>query len=116
MNFEISTLMMTFFIIFLTISIWKIYAFLPNKQLIDDDTTKEAELKLQNIMMKVILQNRGEVDNEKLFLLMIEDKDFDKEQFWRFNQNRLNRLLLNYYLRNPDVYSIKDIYEKKDNM
>ena len=54
MELDTSTLMMIFFIIFLVISIWKIYAFLPNKQLEDDDTTEESKIDLTNVMLKTI--------------------------------------------------------------
>lgn len=88
--------MMIFFILLLIVSIWKIYAFLPNKQLLDDDTTKEAQEALKAIMIKVINQNITDLDNKKLFELIINDNDFDKKRFWRFNQNKLNNLLSNY--------------------
>ncbi|ABB43790.1 hypothetical protein Suden_0510 [Sulfurimonas denitrificans DSM 1251] len=93
---ETSTLMMIFFIIFLAISIWKIYAFLPSKQLSDDDTTKEAQETLRELMIKIMEKNSSEIDNKKLFELMISDAEFNKEKFWRFNQNKLNNLLSNY--------------------
>jgi hypothetical protein len=93
---QTSTIMMIFFILLLIVSIWKIYAFLPNKQLLDDDTTKEAQEALKAIMIKVINQNITDLDNKKLFELIINDNDFDKKRFWRFNQNKLNHLLSNY--------------------
>jgi hypothetical protein len=43
MEVDIKTLMLLFFILFLTLSIWKIWAFLPNKQLKDDDKMKGSE-------------------------------------------------------------------------
>lgn len=93
---ETSTLMMIFFILFLIISIWKIYAFLPSKQLADDDTTKEAQDALRVLMIKIMSEKGSDIDNKELFELMINDVEFDKEKFWRFNQNKLNNLLSNY--------------------
>lgn len=107
---QTSTLMMIFFILLLIISIWKIYAFLPNKQLQDDDTTKESQEQLENLMIKVIKQNGKNLDNKKLFDLMLHDENFDKKKFWRFNQNRLNHLLSNYFIKNQNIKSIEDIY------
>ncbi|MBU1657919.1 hypothetical protein KKG72_02570 [bacterium] len=111
MKFETSTLMMLFFIIFLIISIWKIYAFLPNKQLADDDTTNDSQQQLQNLMLNIIKKRNGNIDGIELFELMKNDKDFDKKHFWRFNQNKLNQLLVHYYMQNPHAKSIEDIYK-----
>ena len=92
MEFEVSTWMMIFFIIFMIVGMWKIYAFLPNKVLADDDTTKEAQAKLEAIILKNINININ-ISRDELFELVKNDEDFDKEHFWRFNQNRLNQLL-----------------------
>ncbi|MFA5460644.1 MAG: hypothetical protein WC274_01040 [Sulfurimonas sp.] len=93
---QTSTMMMIFFVLLLIVSIWKIYAFLPNEQLLDDDTTKEAQNTLKELMIKVIKENSADIDSKKLFELMINDAEFDKERFWRFNQNKLNNLLSKY--------------------
>ena len=93
MEFEISTWMMIFFIFFMIIGMWKIYAFLPNKVLVDDDTTKEAQAKLETIILKIIKDENTELSKEELFELVKNDVNFDKEHFWRFNQNKLNQLL-----------------------
>lgn len=110
MDFNTSTLMMIFFIIFLTISIWKIYAFLPNEQLKDDDTTEIVQVELLRIMLKIIKENKGNLNNEELFFKMQKDDEFDEKAFWRFNQNKLNQLLNKYYLENKNISSISDIY------
>jgi hypothetical protein len=110
MDFDTSTIMMVFFIIALVVSIWKIYAFLPNKQLEDDDTTDDAQAKLERIMLKVIKIHEGKLNNEELFFKIQEDEDFDSEAFWRFNHNKLNQLLGKYYIKHPDTSSILDIY------
>jgi len=111
MDFSISTLMMIFFIIFMIISIWKIYAFLPNKQLEDDDTTPEATKDLMHLMFSVITENKGELTNDELFSKMQEHEEFDSQRFWRFNLNRLNQLLQKFYIENPDSSNILDIYK-----
>ena len=94
MDFNTSTLMMIFFIIFLVISIWKIYAFLPNKELKDDDRTEASQEELLNIIKNVIAKNEKDLSSKELFEKIINDESFDKEHYWRFNQNRLNQLLV----------------------
>jgi len=111
MGLDLSSWMLIAFIIFLVLSIWKIYAFLPNKQLQDDDTTKESQNELIKLMLKVIKQNGGDIDAKNLYIKMTEDEDFDSEHFWRFNHNRLNQLLNIYYSQNNGISSIKDIYK-----
>ena len=113
MEISTSTWMFIFFVIFLVLSIWKIWAFLPNKQLADDDKTQEAEHELELLMIKVILENKGMLNTKDLFIKMQEDKDFNSELFWRFNHNRLNQLLKKYYIQNPQVNSILEIYTAK---
>jgi len=110
LELETSTLMMIFFIIFLVISIWKIYAFLPNRQLEDDDTTKESQEELVRLMLNVIKKSEGNLTTDELFEKMTDDKSFDPKHYWRFNHNRLNQLLNKYYAQNPHAKSIKDIY------
>lgn len=110
MQLETSVWMLLFFLVLLTVSIWKIYAFLPNKQLADDDTTPQSQEELLTLMLDTISKNGPSLDPQKLFTLMLLHEDFDKQRFWRFNQNRLNRLLEAYYLQNPHLSSIEDIY------
>ena len=111
MEFETSTLMMLFFIVFFAISFWKIYAFLPNEQLADDDTTKESQKELVNLMLRVIKESRGKLNSYELFEHIINHENFNKKHFWRFNQNRLNQLLASYYVQHPHTQSIEDIYK-----
>ena len=111
MEFDISSLMMIFFIIALVISLWKIYAFLPNKQLADDDTTQESQDELVSVMLKVIKDNNGNIDVNELLVKMETNEDFDSVRHWRFNLNKLNQLLNKYYVKNPNAKSISDIYE-----
>jgi len=112
MELDTSTIMLVFFLFLLTISIWKIWAFLPNKALADDDKTEESESELTRVMIKVIKNNQGELDEKELFLKITEDESFDSKLFWRFNLNRLKHLLHAYYRENPKCETIKDIYEK----
>ena len=111
MNFETSTLMMMFFIILFGISFWKIYAFLPNEKLSDDDTTEESYKELLNLMIKIIKDNDGKISSDELFDKMKNSDSFDNEHFWRFNKNRLNHLLASYYIKHPHTKSIEDIYK-----
>jgi len=111
MEFDTSTWMMLFFIIFLVISIWKIYAFLPNKELPDDDTTEEAKKELLDIVLQTIKNSNSELNIDELFIKIQESDAFDSQKYWRFNKNRLNQILNAYYLKHPDIKSIKDIYK-----
>jgi len=111
MEFDVSTLMMIFFVIFMIISMWKIYAFLPNKQLADDDTTPQATKDLLHLMLRTIELHEGKLSNVELFEKMQENDEFDSQKFWRFNLNRLNQLLQKYYIQNPETSTILDIYK-----
>ncbi|WP_415396596.1 hypothetical protein [Sulfurimonas sp. CS5] len=110
MEINTSTWMMIFFVLLLVVSIYKIYAFLPNKPLVDDDTTKESQEELLKIILKVIKESNGELSHSELFMKVQDDDTFNKKRFWRFNQNRLNQLLNYYHLQNIQTNSIKDIY------
>lgn len=110
MKLETSTLMMLFFLLVLFISIWKIYVFLPKKELLDDDRTKESQDELLKITLHVIESSDGNLSVAELFKEIKEHSSFDKNHYWRFNQNRLNQLLSSYYLKYPHTKSIADIY------
>ncbi|WP_455756751.1 hypothetical protein [Sulfurimonas sp.] len=112
MELDTSTLMFIFFILLLIVSIWKIYAFLPNKQLADDDTTDEAQNELNAIMIKTIQNHNENISIDELFVYMVENENFNKEKYWRFNKNRLNKLLESYYIKNPHANCIADIYKE----
>jgi hypothetical protein len=111
MDLSISTWMMLFFILFMIAGIWKIYAFLPNKQLEDDDKTQEASYELRRLMLKIIREKEGKLSSQELFLAITENESFDSKLFWRFNQNRLNQLLNQYFIEHPHAKSIEDIYK-----
>jgi hypothetical protein len=113
LEIDTATWMMIFFIISLGASIWKIWAFLPNKALEDDDKTEEAEASLQRLMLQVIEEREGELSPQELFLAITEHKEFDSKLFWRFNHNRLNQLLSAYYQDHEDISSIKEIYASR---
>ena len=110
MELETSTWMMIFFIISFVVSIWKVSAFLPSKVLEDDDTTQEAQTYLTSLMIQTIQNNSAKISVDELYIYMIENEDFNKEKFWRFNKNRLIKLLDLYYLKNPHANSIEDIF------
>ena len=109
MELDIQTIMMVFFILFLAMSIWKIYAFLPNEELADDDTTEASQEELTMLMLSAIKQSDGKLSSLELFKKMKDDSNFDTKHFWRFNQNRLNQLLTHYYNQNSQLTSIEDI-------
>jgi len=111
MGLSTSSWMLIFFVGLFTVSIWKIYVFLPNKPLADDDTTKESQEELLKVMLKVIKEYQGELSYEELFTRVKADENFDEKKFWRFNQNRLNQLLSYYHLKNPHTKNIEDIYK-----
>ncbi len=92
MTFDTQTTMMVFFIFLVAISFYKIRQFLPQEQLADDDTTEQAQKKLQIIAIKVIQDNEN-ITEVELYEGIINHDDFDKEHFWRFNQNKSNQLL-----------------------
>lgn len=112
MDVDIPTLMLLFFILFLIVSIWKIWAFLPNKQLQDDDTTEASQAILTDIMLRVIKEHKGMLTNQELFEAIKNHKDFDQKHFWRLNLNKVDKLLKNYYLKHPQTQNIQDIYKQ----
>ena len=103
----IETVMMVAFILALVFSGWKLYAFMPNKPLKDDDTTEHAVEELKSIMYEVI--RTGELEEETIVARMKDHPKFDREHFWRFNHNRLKQLLERHYLENPHHKRIEHI-------
>lgn len=92
MTLDTQTWMMIFFIPLVAVSFYKIRQFLPQEQLHDDDTTPEAQDKLEAIAIRVINENEN-IDEIQLYENIKNDVNFDKEHFWRFNQNKSNQLL-----------------------
>ena len=107
---QIETIMMILFIIALIISVWKLYVFLPNKVLADDDTNEKSVKELEELMLTCI--DTPDMTKEELFTAITSHKDFDSKHYWRFNQNRLNHLLNTYFVKNGDISSIKDIHKQ----
>ena len=113
MDISLSTWMMIAFVLGLVLSIWKMWPFLVNKTLEDDDRGEASEAELQKLMLEVIYNSEGSLDEKELFIKMQEHELFDSERFWRFNLNRLKQLLQKYYIQHPEVQSIEDIYAQR---
>lgn len=110
MKFDTSFWMMFAFILFMILGIWKIWAFLPTKQLKDDDTTEASQEELVALILKVIQEHKGNLTESELFVAIEKSESFDTKHYWRFNQNRLRHLLSKYYLQHPQCSTILDIY------
>ncbi len=106
----LETGMLIAFVLALIISLWKVYAFLPNKPLEDDDRTDEIDTLLHAIMIDTIVKHGSDLSVNELFDKMKEHHAFDHKRLWRFNVNRLNHLLREHQLRYPDQESIVEIY------
>lgn len=115
MDISLSTWMMIAFIVFTILGMWKIYAFLPNKQLADDDTTYDSYLELEEIMLDVLKLCKEAPDLLTLHKMMCAHEQFDQEHFWRFNPNKLNQLLNKYFILNPHITSLKAIHQEVRN-
>ena len=111
MKFDTSFWMMFAFIVFMILGIWKIWAFLPTKQLADDDTTQASQEELLALILVIIQENKGNLSEIELFQAMQKSDKFDATHYWRFNQNRLKQLLHKYYVQHPESSSIADIYK-----
>lgn len=97
----IELIMMVAFIGGLAISLYKVYLFLPQKPLADDDTTPESVALLERIMVECN-NAHSHLDEESLFQMMSAHHDFDPKHFWRFNENRLRHLIEHYRLKEPN--------------
>lgn len=100
--------MMVAFVLALLFSGWKLYAFMPNRPLDDDDKTASSEDELKTIMYEVI--HAGETEEEQILTKMKTHPGFDHEHFWRFNHNRLRQLLDRHFLDNPHHKNIEHIH------
>jgi len=110
---DIETGMMIAFLTVTRLSVWKFYHFFPNKALPDDDTDEASREELTGLMLEVIKKHHrpdAPLDAPKLLEHMTAHPSFDREHYWRFNQNKLNQLLQYYYIRHPETGSIPDIY------
>jgi hypothetical protein len=112
MEISNSTWMMIAFVVGTALSIWKMYPFLVNRTLEDDDTGEDAHEYLVAHMCKVLKECENTPDAKELHEKMTTHSDFDKEKFWRFNLNKLNQLLNIHYSKNPHLNSIEDIHKE----
>ena len=95
----IEWVMMAAFIGGLALSLYKVYLFLPQKPLADDDTTPESVALLERIMVE---SNQAGMSEEALYEQMLTHSEFDPKHFWRFNENRLRHLIDHYRLKEPN--------------
>lgn len=98
--------MMIAFILAAILMMWKLYSFMPNKPLEDDDQNENSVKELEDLMLKAI--KSGLKDKKEIFNFIIKDEKFDKKHFWRFNENRLNQLLNTYMIKNK-ISKIEEI-------
>ena len=91
--------MMAAFIGGLLLALWKLYAFIPNKPLADDDTTPQSIALQEKIMIE---SNQVAMSEEELYKQMLTHPEFDPKHFWRFNENRLKQLIAHYRLKEPN--------------
>jgi hypothetical protein len=97
----IKWMMMGAFIAGLALSLYKLYLFLPQKPLADDDTTPESVELLERIMVECN-NTHPHLDEESLYQMMTKHHEFDPKHFWRFNENRLRHLIEHYRLKEPN--------------
>ena len=112
MKMDTETLMMIAFVIAMIISVWKLYAFLPAKQLADDDTTNDSQEELLDIVLDVIRSSEVIPDIKTIHDEVLNHDRFDKEHFWRFNPNKLKQILNLHYIKNPHLQNIEDIHKE----
>ena len=112
MDISLSTWMMIAFVAGMILSIWKMYPFLVNRTLEDDDTGEDSHTHLVAIMQKVLQDEKKAPSVEELYEKITKHEDFDKEKFWRFNLNKLNQLLFKHYAKHPHLNSIEDIHKE----
>jgi hypothetical protein len=112
MEISTSTWMMIAFVAGTALSIWKMYPFLVNRTLEDDDTGEDAHQYLVEHMYKVIQESKEFLNDKELFEKMVAHEEFDKERHWRFNLNKLHQLLNKHYAQNPHLESLEDIHKE----
>ncbi len=112
MEFSTSTWMMIAFVTALVVSIWKMYPLLINRTLQDDDTGEDSYEALLEHMHKVLQECEHTPSTQELHEKMVQHKEFDKERFWRFNQNKLNQLLNKHFAKHQHLNSIEDIHKE----
>jgi len=115
MEISTSTWMMIAFVAGTALSIWKMYPFLVNRTLEDDDTGEDAHNYLVEHMCKILKNCEETPDAKELHEKMVNHEDFDTEKFWRFNLNKLNQLLNIHYSKNPHLNSLEDLHKEIKN-
>lgn len=112
---SIQTIMLIAFVAALMLAAWKLYHFMPMKPLPDDDSDEASKEELTKLMLTVIKEHHTPetpLDEKALFEYIVSHEAFDKEHYWRFNQNKLNQLLRRYYALYPQTGSLPAIYEQ----
>ena len=110
MELNTSTWMMIAFVIGMILSMWKIYPFLVNRTLEDDDTGEDSHTLLVDIMYEVLKEFKKVPTLNELHDAIKAHEKFDTKKLWRFNPNKLNQLLNRHYLENEHLNSIADIH------
>ncbi len=112
MELSTSTWMMIAFIVGMILSMWKIYPFLVNRTLEDDDSGEDTHALLVDIMYEVLKELKAVPTTNELHDAMKAHEKFDEKKLWRFNPNKLNQLLNKHYLQNEHLSSIEDIHHE----
>jgi len=112
MEISNETWMMIAFVAGTALSIWKMYPFLVNRTLEDDDTGEDAHEHLVSVLHKVLKESDEIPSAKTLHEKIVEHSDFDKERHWRFNLNKLHQLLYKLYAQHPHLNSIDDLHKE----
>ena len=110
----IEIIMLITFLFLFVLSIWKLKPFLSTRELKDDDRTPHSIELLYGYIFEVlesVLVNKEDVTIEELFEMIISLENFDKEHFWRLNPNRIRLLVNEFYLKNPEVHTLKEMHK-----
>jgi len=100
------------FVIGMILSMWKIYPFLVNRTLEDDDTGEDSHTLLVDIMYEVLKEFKKVPTLNELHDAIKAHEKFDTKKLWRFNPNKLNQLLNRHYLESEHLNSIEDIHHE----
>ncbi|WP_297485612.1 hypothetical protein [Sulfurimonas sp.] len=112
MKLSTSTWMMIAFIAGMILSMWKMYPFLVNRTLEDDDRGEDTHTLLVDIMYEVLKELKAVPTTNELHDAMKVHEKFDEKKLWRFNPNKLNQLLNKHYSQNEHLNSIEDIHHE----
>ena len=112
MELNTSTWMMIAFVIGMILSMWKIYPFLVNRTLEDDDSGEDVHTLLVDIMYEVLKEFKSVPTLNELHDAIKAHEKFDTKKLWRFNPNKLNQLLNRHYLESEHLNSIEDIHHE----